>query len=512
MRRVVALLTLGGNGLGLVRDLTLAALFGAGVATDAFLAAWSVPETVSPLLLEGLMALIGIPYLARAVAAGRAGEAVARTLAPVLAVLVVVAMIVALAAEPLVALTVPGIADPELAADCVRLAAPTVPLLGAAGYLSALLRAHDQVIRPAAVYLAYNVGIISTMLVATPVWGIRAAAAGLSVGAATMCLIQLRPAWRLIGRPRLQRTTVRQWAPALALAVPLTCYLLARQGQTFVERWFASDLEPGAISQLNYAQKVGQVPGTVAVALALTSLALIARQAGAGRRAEAGDTVAAGLRTVLALVVPAAACLMVLAHPVVRVLFERGAFTAADSRDTASVLRVYVSGLPGQALVSVLVIAVAGLGLSRWLAPAAAGAGLVVTALVAAALGPALGVVGIAAADAAGIWVAALVLVAGVWRAFGPGRPGGTLTGVSRTAAAGAVAGAVAFAVLQLPLDALPWLQLVLGAGSALAAGLLAAVLLRADDVIGLLPGSLRARVSRSTPPLRSSSTGGPIP
>ncbi len=511
----VVVLTLGGNGLGLVRDLILAGLFGAGVATDAFLAAWSVPETASPLLLEGLMALIGIPYLARAVAAGRVGQAVAATLAPMTAVLVLISIGVVLGADTLVALTVPGIADPALAADCVRLAAPTVPLLGLAGYLSALLRAHDEVVRPAAVYLAYNVGIIATMIAATPVWGIRAAAAGLSVGAATMCLALAPSAWRRVGVPRWRRTALRQWTPAFALAAPLLCYLLARQGQTFVERFFASRLEAGAISELNYAQKVGQVPGTIAVALALAGLAAISRFAGSGRRSEAAAAVATGMRGVLALVIPATLCLIVLAQPAVQVLFERGAFTAQDSATTASVLQVYVIGLPGQALVSVLVIAVAGLGGSRWLAPTAAASGLVVTAGMAAVLGPLAGVRGIAAADAGGIWVAALILLAGVWRGFGEHRPHGTAGALTRTTAAGVVAAVGALAVLQAAPDA-PALRLVLAGLVAGVLGLAAAGALRAHDVLDLVPGAVRARLplpgrSRdvSTDP---SQTGGPTP
>ncbi len=516
-RSSIVALTVGGNGLGLVRDLFLAALFGAGAATDAFLAAWTVPETASPLLLEGLMALIGIPYLTRAVVAGRAEEAVARTFYPALLGLSVIALAVVAGAELLVRVTVPGIADPSLAVSCVRLAAPTIPFLGAAGYLSALLRAHDHQVRPAGVYLAYNVGIIATMLLGAPVWGIRAAAAGLSVGAATMCLLLLPPVLRAVGLPKWSRTRRRQWTPALAMAAPLLCYLLARQGQTFVERFFASLLAPGSISQLNYAQKVGQVPGTVAVALALAGFAQIARHTAGGRSAEAADAVAHGLRSVLALVIPGAAALVVLAPLVVAVLFERGRFTSADTAGTAAVLQVYVLGLPGQALVSSLVIAVAGLAGSRWLAPAAAGACLAVTAAVAAALSPAFGIRGIAAADAVGIWVAAAILIRGVWRGFGGDRPEGTIAAVARTTAAGAVGAAAAGLVLFAPggpayvrLAA----ALVLGTG----VGLSVAALLRADDLLALLPRRIRAVLPvRSAPspgaqssPGAESSSGGP--
>lgn len=489
MRRwgaLIAVLTLAGNGLGLVRDLVIAALFGAGAESDAFLAAWSVPETASPLLLEGLLALIGIPYLTRAVLRGRAPEAVAATFWPVIAALCVAAIGVALASPALVALTVPGIADPELAASCMRLAAPTVPLLGAAGYLAALLRAHDHQVRPAGVYLAYNVGIILTMIAGAHTFGVRAAAAGLSVGAAAMCLLLAPQAVRAVGLPTWRTTRLRQWLPAAGLAGPLLCYLLTRQGQTFVERFFASSLQAGSISELNYAQKVGQVPGTVAVAIALAGFAAIARDAADGAPGAAAGAVVRGMRAVLALVVPSTAGLSVLAPLVVPVLFERGNFDAAASAGTAAALRVYVLGLPGQALVSVLVIAAAALRISPWLAARSAGIGLVVTAVAAAALAGPFGTPGIAAADATGIWVAALLLLRGVWRAFDTQHPGGTADAVLRTTGASIAAAGVGAASLALPIDPDP-VHLAVAGLLVVAAGLGAAYLLRADDVLAML-------------------------
>jgi putative peptidoglycan lipid II flippase len=280
---------------------------------------------------------------------------------------------------------------------------------------------------------------------------------------------------------------LQQWTIALGIAGPVLCYLLTRQGQTYVERFFASYLAPGSISEVNYAQKVGQVPGTVAIAIALTGFAAIARHAAEGGTRQAAAAVARAIRTVLALVVPCTAVLVVLSPLVVRVLFERGAFTASDAAATASTLRVYVLGLPAQALVTVLVIAIAAMGSSRWLAAVSATCGLGATAVVAAALGGPLGTLGIAAADAVGIWVTGVILLRGVWRSFGEDHPVGALPAVLRTTGASLVAALAAEITAQLPLGP-DVARLVVAVLAAAVAGLAAARALHAADVLDFAP------------------------
>ncbi len=114
----------------------------------------------------------------------------------------------------------------------------------------------------------------------------------------------------------------------------------------------ASLLPSGSISYLFFADRVNQLPmGVVGVAVGTALLPLLARQVRAGDEAAALDSQNRALEFTLFLALPAAAALMVIAGPVVNVLFERGEFTAADSAATATALAVYATGLPAYVLV-----------------------------------------------------------------------------------------------------------------------------------------------------------------
>ncbi|MFE1500300.1 lipid II flippase MurJ, partial [Streptomyces albidoflavus] len=194
---VTAGLTAAGAALGLVRDQILAHFFGAGAETDAFLVAWTVPEFASTLLIEDAMALILVPAFSRALArrsgalSGDPVLSLVRSTLPRLALVVsAVAGLLVLTAPLLVAALAPGLADPRLAVDCTRLTATCVLTFALAGYCSAALRAHGSFLPPAAIYVAYNIGIIGTVVVLRQSFGVRSAAAGVAVGGLLMVLVQ----------------------------------------------------------------------------------------------------------------------------------------------------------------------------------------------------------------------------------------------------------------------------------------------------------------------------------
>jgi putative peptidoglycan lipid II flippase len=158
-------LTVLGALLGLVRDLMLASYFGASAETDAFLVAWTVPETASPLLIEGAMAYLMVPLFVRALAErGTLTGAVRETLSRLTWILVATSASVAVAAPLLVRVLAPGLAEPDLAVRSMRIVAVTVLTFGVAGYMGAALRASHVFGWPAAIYTAYNVGIIGSIV------------------------------------------------------------------------------------------------------------------------------------------------------------------------------------------------------------------------------------------------------------------------------------------------------------------------------------------------------------
>ncbi|MEU0671759.1 lipid II flippase MurJ [Streptomyces sp. NPDC006172] len=421
---VTAVLSVAGALLGLVRDQALARLFGAGRDTDAFLVAWTLPEFAATLLIEDGLAFALIPAFSVALARraeGAPGDPVRALVAGTLprlsfAFVAVGALLVGLAPQ-LVELLAPGLPDAGLAVDCTRLTATCAVSFGLAGYCSAALRAHRRFVAPAAIYVAYNVGIVTGMFVLGGSWGVRSAAAGVAAGGFLMVAVQLPS---LIKELRKRGSSGPaggggEGPRALGGAVVATVLLFAlcRQSQVLVERFLASHLPSGAISHLNYAQKVAQMPMILSVMLCTVTYPVVARALAEGDVERARDRVERDLALAVCVVLLGTAVVVSCAPQIIELLFQRGAFTARDTAATAGVMRVYALGLLGQTMVGVLARSYFSAGRAAWYPFGAMTVGIVVTAWSGAlAVGP-WGVYGIAAANAAGITVTALVLLAG---------------------------------------------------------------------------------------------------
>ncbi|MFE2641353.1 lipid II flippase MurJ [Streptomyces nigra] len=430
--------------LGLGRDQALAHLFGAGAETDAFLVAWTVPEMASTLLIEDGMAFVLVPAFSLALARRGRGTPgpdpvralVAASLPRLCLALAGAAALLVLGAPLLVAFLAPGLSDPSLAVACTRLTATCVLSFGLAGYCSAALRAHRSYLAPGAIYIAYNAVIIATMVVLAARWGVRAAALGVALGGCAMALAQAPSLWRRLAR-RPGGSGVPQAAGAdrdggsgvtraagadrdggRAFTVGLVCAVLlfavGRQSQVLIERYFASGLPAGAISHLNYAQKVAQLPMSLAMMVCVVTFPVVARAIAEGDVRRARDRVERDLALMACLVLLGTSVVVACAPGIVQLLFQRGAFTAGDTAATAAVMRVYALGLLGHTLVGALVRSYFSTGRASWYPPAVMGIGVVATiGLSAWAVGP-WGARGIAGANAAGITLTALLLLLGL--------------------------------------------------------------------------------------------------
>lgn len=452
---VTASLSMAAALLGLVRDQSLARLFGAGRDTDAFLVAWTVPEFAATLLIEDGLAFALIPAFSMALARraqGAPGDPVRSLVAGTLPRLALgftaVGALLAVAAPQFVAALAPGLPDPALAVDCTRLTATCVLSFGLAGYASAALRAHRRFLAPAAIYLAYNVGIITSMYALGGRWGVRSAAFGVAAGGCLMVLVQLPSLVRQLRRRRIGRTEAGAAAAARPLAVPLLAtvllFALCRQSQVLIERFLASELPAGAISHLNYAQKVAQIPMTLSMMLCTVTFPVVARALADGDTERARDRVERDLALAGTLVLLGTAAVVACAPQLIALLFQRGAFTAQDTAATAGVMRVYALGLLGQTLTGVLVRSYFSAGRAAWYPVAAMAAGIVATSWIGARTLGSWGVTGIAAANATGITLTAVLLLAGTGRRSVAIRTGPVLRELSRplrAAAAATVAG-----------------------------------------------------------------------
>ncbi|WP_328537620.1 murein biosynthesis integral membrane protein MurJ [Streptomyces sp. NBC_00344] len=512
---VTAALTVAGSALGLFRDQTVAHLFGAGTDSDAFLIAWTVPEMASTLLIEDAMALVLVPAFSHALARRSAGDSpdpvrslVLATLPRLLALLTCTTGVLMLGAPVVVEILAPGIADPRLAVGCTRLTAVTVLCFGLTGYFSAALRAHRSYLPPASIYLAYNLGIVTTMLVLHSLWGVRAAAAGVAIGSVLMVLVQLPFFIKHVGgvrsrgaahlpagdappgvRGKHRRTPLRS-APRPALLgfgvlAPVVLFTVCRQSQVLIERFLAAPLPAGAISHLNYAQKVAQMPMVLSLMICTVTFPVVAQAMADGDESQARRRVERDLALAGVVVLLGTALVVAYAQQIVEVLFQRGAFSADDTATTASVMRVYALGLLGHCLVGSLGRPFFSASRPTWYPAAAMAAGLLVTAAAGAlAVGP-WGVYGIAAANAVGITFTAALLLRGLGTrvvSIGVRRVAVTLGRLVLAAAAACAAGR--FAAPMVP-GAL--LSLVLGCLLVPGVFALSALALRAPEVAGLL-------------------------
>ncbi|WAX79942.1 murein biosynthesis integral membrane protein MurJ [Streptomyces sp. KMM 9044] len=423
---VTAALSIAGSLLGLVRDRSLARLFGAGSDTDAFLVAWTVPEIAATLLIEDGLAIALIPAFSMALARRARGEPgdpvralVAATLPRLCLAFAATAALVAAVAPFLVQVLAPGLPDPRLAVDCTRLTAISLLAFGIAGYCSAVLRAHRRFVAPGAIYIAYNTGIIAAMFLLGRTWGVRAAAAGVAVGGCLMVLVQLPSLWRqLVSRTpaavkgvagEAQERPVR-----LALIAAVLLFALCRQSQVLVERFLASSLPSGAISHLNYAQKVAQIPMTLSLMVCVVTFPVVARALADEDTERARDRVERDLVLSSCVVLTGMGAVIACAPQMIELLFQRGAFTADDTVATSDVMRVYTLGLLGQTLVGTLVRSYFSAGRPSWYPLTVMGAGIAATSVIGAVAVRPWEVAGIAAANAFGITLTAALLLAGL--------------------------------------------------------------------------------------------------
>jgi putative peptidoglycan lipid II flippase len=346
--------------LGLIREPIIAYFFGRSVAVDAFQLAWTVPNTVYDLLINGAVSAALVPVFSELVEGDR--DEFWRVASAVISI--ALAALTALVALMLwqAPLVVALLARPEqtelqaLAVPLVRLLMPAVLLMGVAGLTTAILHAQRRFLLPAFVGATFNAGMILGIVLLANQLGPTALAVGALIGAAGQVLVQLpglrgahlRPRWDL-RHPAVRRILVLYGPVAIGIGFSIL--------GTVIDRWLASGF-PAALATMRYATTLIQFPlGLVASAVALAVLPTLSRQSAAADDTAFRTTLAMGLKVVLLLVLPATAGLAALALPITQLLLERGAFTAADTAITALALLLYLPGLPAAAIDQVLIFA-----------------------------------------------------------------------------------------------------------------------------------------------------------
>ncbi len=380
---VVSLATLLSRVLGLVREQLFAALLGASSLADAFVAAFRLPNLLRDLLAEGALGSALVPAfklrLARqgAAAAHRLAAVVAGNIALVMGALVLLAMLCAPQLIDGIAgdyARIPGKLETTILLSRIML--PFLVLACLSAVAMSLQNAHDQFLAPALSPAVFNTVAI-TVGVSLYLSGARTRgvvigwALGTVLGGVAQLSLQLPALWRRGWRPRvgldlrLRDPAVRGVAVAL---LPAIVGVAAVQLNVFVNTMFASS-EPGAVSWLNYAFRFLQLPvGVFGVAIATVSTARYAEAAVADepmRSRQMSQFVAEGLRMVILLCAPATVGLIVLDEAILRLLYQRGRFSAADTAASARALECYAAGMIAYAGVKVVAPAFYALGKIR---------------------------------------------------------------------------------------------------------------------------------------------------
>lgn len=364
-------LTLVSRVLALVRDTLQATYVGASFASDAFYVAFRLPNMFRALFAEGAFSAAFIPMFNRKISAkGEVAEGVRfaeQALAVLFPILLGMTVLMIIAAWPLTWLLAGGFHEQQpshaqfaFAVLLSRITIPYLMLISLASLLGGILNSLDKFWVNAAAPALLNISMVSALIFFhghDPYETARAQAISITVGG----VLQL--GWLIfacqragvsmkIKRPRLDddiRRLIKLILPAaagagasqinLAVSTSLAGYLLAA----------------GSISAINYADRLNQLPlGMIGIGLGTVLLPTVSRLLSKGHEAEAMETQNRGLELALFLTLPATAAFIFASEPLVRGIFQHGAFKATDTIRVAWALSAFSLGLPSYVLVKVL--------------------------------------------------------------------------------------------------------------------------------------------------------------
>ncbi|MDH0896124.1 MULTISPECIES: murein biosynthesis integral membrane protein MurJ [unclassified Pseudomonas] len=361
----VSSLTMLSRVLGFVRDTIIARTFGAGVASDAFVVAFKLPNLLRRIFAEGAFSQAFVPILAEYKT--QQGEEATRTFLAYVAglltlVLALVTLLGILAAPWIVWITAPGFADEAerfaLTTDLLRVTFPYILLISLSSLVGAVLNTWNRFSVPAFVPTLLNVSMIVFSVWFAPYFDppIMALGWAVLVGGLAQFLWQL-PALKKTGMLVLPRLSLRDtgvWR-VLKQMGPAIFGVSVSQISLIINTIFASFLVAGSVSWMYYADRLMELPsGVLGVALGTILLPALAKTYASADREEYSRLLDWGLRLCFLLVLPCTLALAIIAEPLVVSLFQYGKFTAHDSAMTQQALVAYAVGLLALILIKIL--------------------------------------------------------------------------------------------------------------------------------------------------------------
>ena len=356
--------------LGLVREQVFAVLFGAGFAYDAFVVAYRIPNLLRELFAEGALSAAFVTVFThydQKEGQERAWRVANNVIGLVILVVGGVSLVGILAAPGLVGLMAPDFAKVpgkfELTTLMTRVMCPFLLLISLAALAMGALNSKGKFFLPALASSFFNLGSIGAgvaLALAAPALGMHpivGMAWGTLIGGALQLAVQLPSLFKAGFSPRwvldFKDEGLRR---ILFLMLPAVVGLSATQINVFINTFYASTCPEGSISWLNYAYRLMSFPmGVFGVAISIATLPVVSRHAAAGDMPTLKGTVQSSLSLAWLITVPAALGLIVLAEPIIALLFQHGRFTAFDTGQAAAALKWFAVGLFAYSGVKILV-------------------------------------------------------------------------------------------------------------------------------------------------------------
>lgn len=348
--------------LGFIRENLSGRLFNR-FQTDAFFAAFIIPDTMYYLLVGGALSAAFIPIFTEYLAKNEEEEGwkVAGTFINItvllLAVFTLLGVFFAKGVAPLEAPHFPD-AKMKLLIELTRIMFPAVCFTALAGLMGGALNSYHHFFAPALGPVFYNIAIILCAFWLGPRWGIKGMAVGVVAGAIGNFLIQMSFLRRLSGRKyRFGYIDLKNpgFRRMLILMVPALIGLSATQANLWITNVMASSLREGSITALRFANRLIQLPiGIFASGVAMAFFPLLSSQAARKELDSFKDTLSLALRSIFFIMIPAAIGLIVLRYPIVKILFEGQKFTPGDTELTAYALLFYSAALFAHAAILML--------------------------------------------------------------------------------------------------------------------------------------------------------------
>jgi putative peptidoglycan lipid II flippase len=394
---------------GLVREIVAAGFYGISGPMSAFTIAFQVPNLIRSLFADAALQPAFVPIFTEQLEQKNYREAFRLASTLLLIVTMVLGAITALfvlAAPLVIPLFAPGFEGEilDLTVTLSQVLFPILIMLGISGVVVGILNSYDRFGAFAIAPLFWNLTIIGVLVAIEPLFSgndrIYAYAIGILAGTLVQLLI---PTWDLRHTPFKFNWSFEWRNPGvrrvLLLMLPVTISLGLINFNLIINSFFASFVSDQAPAAIDKAFRIYQLPqGIFSVAIATVLFPTLARYASRGAIDDLRATLANGMRQILFVLVPAAAAVLVLAEPMIRLIYQRGAFDAAETTVVSTALFWFAFSLPTNGLF--LLLTRTFFGLQRpWIPTTIAAGNLAITALAALGLYH-LGVGGIVASTA----------------------------------------------------------------------------------------------------------------